>query len=126
MPEHIRAFIVILTLSTIGLFVAKKLFQTQVTEKEFSAWRNIWFVSTTIAFLSGNFWIYALITSAYIHFIFKKVDNKISIFFIFFVRHSTSWTSNTRAGFSQLFSHDRSNKTCFLGHTNANRNSGFS
>jgi O-antigen ligase len=83
MPEHIRAFIVILTLSTIGFFVAKKLFQTQVTEKEFSAWRNIWFVSTTIAFLSGNFWIYALITSAYIHFIFKKVDNKISIFFIF-------------------------------------------
>jgi O-antigen ligase len=82
MPEHIRALIVILTLATIGFAIAKKIFQAELIEREFSAWRNTWFVATVVAFLSGNFWIYIFITAIYTHFVIKKIDNKITLFFI--------------------------------------------
>jgi O-antigen ligase len=32
-----------------------------IAEREFAAWRNIWFASTIVAFLSVNFFIYAMI-----------------------------------------------------------------
>ena len=82
MPEHLRALIVILILASVGFKVARKLFQQQISDKEFSTWRNAWFVTTVIAFLSGNFWIYVATTTLFFHFITKRNNNRIAIFFI--------------------------------------------
>ena len=82
MPEHIRALIVILFLSFIVFFIAKRTACQIIPIEDYNRRRNLWFVITALAFLAHNFWIYVLISSVIILFSIKKENHPIALFFI--------------------------------------------
>ena len=58
MPEHLRALVVILILSTVVFTLAKApLCAAAIQVNDFKRRRNLWFAVTLIAFLSHNFWM---------------------------------------------------------------------
>ena len=61
MPENIRALIVIMALAVPAFYIGRQIASSISTDREFRVWRNIWFAVTLGAFLSGNFFVYALI-----------------------------------------------------------------
>ncbi len=61
MPENIRALIVVLVLSVPAFYIGRRLTASIVSPREFTVWRNAWFVSTVAAFLAGNFLIFLAI-----------------------------------------------------------------
>ena len=61
MPENIRALIVIVALAVPAFYIGRQIASSISTDREFRVWRNIWFAVTLGAFLSGNFFVYALI-----------------------------------------------------------------
>jgi len=62
MPEYLRAYIVILVLSSIAFVAAKKLTSDFISLNQFKKWRNSWLVLTSLAFLSLNYWIFAFLS----------------------------------------------------------------
>jgi len=61
MPENIRALIVIVALAVPAFYIGRQIASSTSTDREFGVWRNIWFAVILGAFLSGNFFVYALI-----------------------------------------------------------------
>ncbi len=82
MPEHIRALVVILFLSTLVFFVAAPSSREITSRENFNHRRNVWFAVTLTAFLAHNFWIFTLITSAIIHISCKRESNNVALFFL--------------------------------------------
>lgn len=80
MPEYIKAYIVILFLSTITFHYAKKLTSPYVSYTEFKEWRNAWLVITSFAFLGVNFWIFLSATFLYVFFKTKRSNNAIALY----------------------------------------------
>jgi O-antigen ligase len=59
MPEHIRALVAILALTSLVFAFAKKPFcAVAIAREDFARRRNLWFGITLIAFLAHNFWVY--------------------------------------------------------------------
>lgn len=63
MPEHIRALIVVLLLSTTAWVVMQPSIARTTSNATAREWRNTWIILTLVAFIAGNFWIYALLAS---------------------------------------------------------------
>ncbi len=62
MPENIRALIVVLVISVpTFLYIGRPLTALIVTPREFAVWRNAWCASTAAAFLTGHFFLFAII-----------------------------------------------------------------
>lgn len=59
MPEHLRALIVILVLATTVFALAGRTATDLTPSDDFKRRRNLWFILTTLAFLSHSFWLYA-------------------------------------------------------------------
>jgi O-antigen ligase len=60
MPTHLRALVVIMVLSSIVFWLARKPICAQLMRPEdFSRRRNLWLIGTLIIFLSHDFWIFA-------------------------------------------------------------------
>lgn len=58
MPEHLRAFIVVLVLASVAwLFIQPRMAQI-ASHGVAQQWRNLWFALTIAAFLVDNFWLY--------------------------------------------------------------------
>ena len=58
MPEHIRALIVVLVLSTlVWMFIRPAIVQL-IPLETFFRWRRLWYFTTLAWFLSHSFWIY--------------------------------------------------------------------
>ncbi|MGB4811289.1 MAG: O-antigen ligase family protein [Methylophilaceae bacterium] len=51
-------------------------------EKQFNRWRNTWFAVNIIAFLAGNFWIFAGLTALILWFVGKQEKNHFALFFV--------------------------------------------
>ncbi len=66
MPEQIRALIVVLGLTIPTWILLRPELIRNTSESKTRQWRNLWFACTIIAFISGNFWIYAIISSTLI------------------------------------------------------------
>ena len=82
MPEHLRALIVIIVLTSALFLVSEKSCLAFVNQSEFRRWRNLWFSSTIAAFLSHDFWFYAL-TLGFLVFVFSShYQNKAALFFL--------------------------------------------
>jgi hypothetical protein len=58
MPEHIRALVVVLVLSTALLFIARPAMIQVMPAETFDRWRKLWLFTTLAWFLSGIIWIY--------------------------------------------------------------------
>lgn len=63
MPEHIRALVVVLLVSSVvWLFVRPAIVQI-ITPATFSRWRTLWYITTLAWFLSHSFWIFVCIVT---------------------------------------------------------------
>ncbi len=80
MPEHLRALIVILLLSSV-VFAFAKLPATDIDRNsDFRRRRNVWFVITAAAFLAHNFWIFVLVAGAVLFLAKAKEPNPVNLF----------------------------------------------
>src|SRR6185437_11911719 len=61
MSEPIRALIVVMVIGVPAFFLSRLIVASVVSRREFSVWRNAWLVVTVAAFLSGSFFIYAIV-----------------------------------------------------------------
>lgn len=65
MPEHIRALLVVLALSTTVFVIARGAVVRQlVPEAAFKRWRNLWLLATIVLFLSHSIWLCMMLLSA--------------------------------------------------------------
>ena len=81
MPEHLRALIVILFLAGIAFHVASRLAGSWVSLPDLARRRNLWFVLTLLAFLTQNFWAYAIVAAVVLAFTSKRETNHVALFF---------------------------------------------
>jgi O-antigen ligase len=63
MPEIIRALIVVIVLAFFAFYLGRQVTTGSISQREFSVWRNVWFVATAAGFLAGNFYIYAIVVT---------------------------------------------------------------
>lgn len=66
MPVHIRAFIVVIVIALAVFATLAKSAQTIIPPAVFKRWRNLWLAITCIAFVVGNFWLFALFSTVFI------------------------------------------------------------
>ncbi|MEJ1339128.1 MAG: O-antigen ligase family protein [Candidatus Sedimenticola sp. (ex Thyasira tokunagai)] len=81
MPEHIRALIVILILSSVIFAFAKRPVGKISNYGDFTRRRNLWLAITLIAFLAHSFWLYACIVGPLLLYSSKRETNKAALFF---------------------------------------------
>ncbi len=82
MPEYFRALVVILFIATLVFTLSKKAFASTLTTVEINKFRNIWIITTLIAFLSQNFWIFIIVTALYLRYVSRNESNKPSLFLL--------------------------------------------
>jgi O-antigen ligase len=80
MPEYIKAYVVIIFLSSFAFYFAKKSTAIILTTTQFNQLRNIWFTITTLAFFSVNFWIFLSITALFVAYHAKKSVQPIALY----------------------------------------------
>ncbi len=62
MPEYLRAFIVILTLSGVTFLAMRKpALSMGMAPEDFARRRNVWLLATATAFLAHNFWVFTIV-----------------------------------------------------------------
>jgi O-antigen ligase len=70
MPEYVRALGYVVLLTFPVFLLARRIAVPIVDEAEFKIWRNAWFATTCAVFLSGSFFVFAMMMlalSIYIH-----------------------------------------------------------
>ncbi len=81
MPEHLKALVVIITLAGLVFLLAEKpICSTGVAVADYRRRRNLWFVVTLIAFLTHNFWLCALLTSAVVFVSMSRERNPLALY----------------------------------------------
>ena len=82
MPEHLRALVVVLALSTIAFLVIRKpAVAMGMARDAFDRRRNLWLATTLAAFLAPNFWFFALAVTALLLFSHRAERNPLSLYF---------------------------------------------
>jgi O-antigen ligase len=82
MPEHIRALIVILALSSVVFFLAKgPACAVGMAPADFQRRRNLWFAITLMAFLAHNYWVFVVGAAALLLVAVIREPNKLAMFF---------------------------------------------
>lgn len=63
MPEHLRALIVVLVLTSLSFWLMRPAVAGIVGSATFGAWWKLWLGLTLVAFLSHSFWVYAFVVT---------------------------------------------------------------
>ena len=63
MFENARSLLVVLALAVPAFYVSGQITSPFMPRREFFVWRNVWFAVTAAAFLSSNFFVFALIVA---------------------------------------------------------------
>jgi len=62
MPAYLKAYVAVMLLSLIAVaFLQKTLVPGAISNADFVRRRNLWLLITSVAFLSSNFWVYAVL-----------------------------------------------------------------
>src|SRR6266853_2758750 len=86
MPEHLRALVVVLVLSTAVFAFAHRPACALIGRKDYTRKRDLWFALTLTAFLSSSFWLYALIAIPLVVYAYSRETNPSALyFFLLFV-----------------------------------------
>jgi hypothetical protein len=80
MPVSIKALIVVLAIAAAVFLLGKPLALLFTSEPDFSRRRNVWFVLTATAFISPNFWLFALIAVPVLFWAGRKDTNPIALY----------------------------------------------
>lgn len=82
MPEHLRALVAILCISTaVFLLVGKEARRFYPDKADYERRRNVWFAVTLTAFLAHNFWIFILLAGILLAITAAQEKNKVSLVF---------------------------------------------
>jgi O-antigen ligase len=82
MPEHLKALVVILALSSAVFALAKApACAMACAAADFERRRNLWFAITLAAFFANNFWIFIVVAAALLLFALPQEPNKLAMFF---------------------------------------------
>ncbi len=82
MPEYVRALAYVLIISTPVWFLARRLAEPTIDAAEFTLWRNAWFVTTCVLFLSGNFFIFAAFLGIISIYAFRKSNEPAYLYIV--------------------------------------------
>jgi O-antigen ligase len=82
MPEHLRALVVILALAGAAIFAFEKAHLSPANANDFKRLRNLWIASTLAAFLSHDFWLYAVVETLLILLWSKHSENRAAVFLL--------------------------------------------
>jgi O-antigen ligase/polysaccharide polymerase Wzy-like membrane protein len=82
MIVNIKALIVVLAIATMVFLFGRPLALLFSNEPDFSRRRNVWFVLTVTAFLSPNFWLFALVAIPVLVWAGRKDTNPIALYLI--------------------------------------------
>jgi hypothetical protein len=81
-PEHLKALVVILVLSTATFAVFRRpACGAAILPADFSRRRNLWLALTLLAFLAHNFWIYIFLAGAILLLVSLRDPNKSALYF---------------------------------------------
>jgi hypothetical protein len=80
-PQHLRALIVILVLAAIGFWLMRRqVVAAGIGEDDFVRRRNTWFAVTCLAFIPGNFWIFAAGSALVLWFVARRDSNPFALY----------------------------------------------
>src|ERR1700722_3895449 len=82
MITSIKALIVVLAIATVTFGFARPIALRFSSKSDFSRRRNVWFILTTAAFLSPNFWLFVLVAAPVLTWAGKKDSNPIALYLI--------------------------------------------
>jgi len=82
MIANIKALIVVLTLAATIFVLAKPIALRFMSMEDFSRRRLVWFVLTTVSFVSPNFWLYALVAVPMLIWANRKDSNPIALYLV--------------------------------------------
>lgn len=81
MPEHIRAFLAVLLVAVPVLWLAKMpLCGPVMDRREYNNLFLAWVCTTIIVFLSGNFWLYSVLTGIALAMLSKRAGNPLLVY----------------------------------------------
>ena len=81
MPIHIRAYVFVMILGLLGHWYSRKaLVPGSLTGEDFDRRRIYWFSITTIAFLSGDFWVFCIACAIAAGWMARKETNVLALF----------------------------------------------
>ncbi|MDX1914170.1 MAG: O-antigen ligase family protein [Methylophilus sp.] len=80
MPQNVKAYIVLLVLSNIAFYFAKRIATPQISDIQFKKWKTTWLVVTSFAFLSFNYWIFASLTYIYLSSKVSKESSPVALY----------------------------------------------
>jgi O-Antigen ligase len=106
MSDGIRALIVILAIAAAVFRVAKPIAVLFTTASDFSRRRNIWFALTLTAFLSPNFWLFALVAAPLLLWAGQKDTNPVALYLLLLHVVPPIEVDIPVVGINQLFSLD--------------------
>jgi len=117
MPEHIRAYIFVLTIALLVFAYSKKTICTLSSYHNFDSRRNAWLFLTSVAFITANFWIYSLVAVIVFFYVGSRDANKLGLFYcLLFILPPVSMSISGGGVFNQLIaiSHPRLLSMCIL------------
>ena len=83
MPEHIRAYILLVVLSWSAFIILSRWSPLPKDNDKIKLWSLYWIAATSVAFLSHNYWVFALLIGFFLIFIAdKKKENHLIIYFL--------------------------------------------
>jgi hypothetical protein len=80
MPYQLKTLIVVLAIASAVLFLTKPIVLRFMSEEDFSRRRLVWFILTTVGFLSPNIWLYALVAVPVLIWIGRRDSNPIALY----------------------------------------------
>src|ERR1700690_4555305 len=82
MTASFKALIVVLAIAIVVFRMAKPIALRFSTEGDFARRRNVWFILTITAFLSPNFWVYALLAFPLFLWAGRKDSNPVAFYLL--------------------------------------------
>ncbi|WDY60202.1 O-antigen ligase family protein [Pseudomonas sp. PSKL.D1] len=82
MPEHFRALIVILFVTSVVFFLARRPANDLIPDRDFKRRRNLWFLITLLAFFSHSFWVYTAAAMITLFVARRREHNTLALFFM--------------------------------------------
>lgn len=81
MPEHLRALVVILAISSVVFAFAKApITSLACSERDFVRRRNLWFALTLTAFLAHNFWLFVIVAACALAVAVRSETNRFALY----------------------------------------------
>jgi O-antigen ligase len=82
MPEHLRALVVILVLSSLTFMLARQpVCVAAIHPGDYARRRNLWLALTLCAFLAHDFWIFMLVAGVILAFVASRDPNRPALYF---------------------------------------------